>query len=143
MLLSLCVWTTMVIDVNMVMHDNAYIILGFYVTLHVQWVTRALVYDALPSSLMDSTTSPKVDTTKGERVKVALRGQRDMLELQDGTRKIHKKSTTQMDLHKPNQTTSQLMHSQNTLVHERARGKHRFTRLMMAQTWEKPPPSPL
>jgi hypothetical protein len=35
------------------------------------------------------------------------------------------------------------MHSGGTLVHGQTTGKHRFTRLTIACTWGKPPPSPL
>jgi hypothetical protein len=35
MLLNFCVWTMMVVDVNMVAHNKACIIHDFYVTLHV------------------------------------------------------------------------------------------------------------
>ncbi len=40
-----------------------------------------------------------------------------------------------------NQTISWLMCNCSTLVHGRATGKHRFTRLTTTRTWGKPPPS--
>ncbi len=42
-----------------------------------------------------------------------------------------------------NQTSRWLVHSCSTLVHGRVTGKHGLTRLTMAQSWGKPPPSPL
>ncbi len=64
------------------------------------------------------------------------------MELRDGTRKIDKQINYS---HGPTQTKQQVGQcvAGTPLVHERATGKHRFTRFTTARTWGKPPPSPL
>jgi hypothetical protein len=55
-----------------------------------------------------------------------------------GLGRVTNKSITHMDLHKPN---NKLISAY--LEHFWCMGKHGFTRLITAQTWGKPPPSPL
>jgi len=65
-------------------------------------------FDAPPSYLMDSTTSPKVKTMEGNGVRacplaystLGLKGRAKALEW--GPRRLASKSITHMDLHKPN-----------------------------------------
>jgi hypothetical protein len=72
-------------------------------------ISRQLWHDdALPSSLMDSTVSPKVKTTKGEGIGVrslahnTLRVKGRVRALGWGLGRLTSKSITHMDLHKPN-----------------------------------------
>ncbi len=59
-----------------------------------------------------------------------------------GTRKIDKQLNHS---HGPTQTKQQVGQCiiEALLVHEQVTGKHELTRLTTAQTWRKPPPSPL
>jgi hypothetical protein len=64
-----------------------------------------------------------------------------MLELRDGTRKSWQASLTHTGVHTTH--TKWLVHSWSTFGAKTNRGQHRHTRLTMARTWGKPPPSPL
>jgi hypothetical protein len=74
----------------------------------VQIVDLIIVYDAPPSSLMDSIVSPKVKTSKGKRVEVRsmacnILGVKGCARaLGRGLRRLTSKSMTHIDLHKPN-----------------------------------------
>jgi len=100
-----------------------------------------------PSSLMDSTTSPKVKTMEGEGVGACslvfstsgVKGRARTPRW--GLRRLTRKLIIHMDLHQP--TTSWLVGSWTTLVHGQATCKHELTRFTTARTWGKPPPSPL
>jgi hypothetical protein len=104
-------------------------------------------FDAPPSSLMDSTTSLKVKTTKGEgvgahslaRSTLGVEGRVGVLGW--GLRRLTSNQLFTWTC--MNQTTSWLVHSWSILVHKQAAGKHRLTRLTTAWTWGKPPPSSL
>ncbi len=103
--------------------------------------------DTPPSSLMDSITSPKMKTMKGKRVEARslarnTSGQMGVLKFWDGDQEDWQANHL-LTLTCTNQTTNQLVRSWNTLVHRQATGKHKLTRFTMAQTWGKPPPSPL
>jgi len=65
--------------------------------------------DTPPSSLMDSTTNPKIKTTKGKRVGVCslarsqhFKGKRACWNYGMGLGRLTSNSLTHMDLHKPN-----------------------------------------
>jgi hypothetical protein len=64
-----------------------------------------------------------------------------MLELRDGTRKNWQASATHTDLHKTN--TRWLVPSRSTFGVRTSHGQLGFIRFTTAQTWGKPPPSPL
>jgi len=65
-----------------------------------------------------------------------------VLELQDGTRKRDKQFNYS---HAPTQTKQQVGKCivGTFLVHGQTTSDHGLTKLTMAQTWGKPPPSPL
>jgi hypothetical protein len=69
---------------------------------------RNVIIDAPPSSLMDSIVSPKMKTSKGERVGVrslacSILGVEGHVETSGwGLRRLTSKSITHMDLHNPN-----------------------------------------
>jgi hypothetical protein len=70
-----------------------------------------------------------------------LRGKGDVLKLQDGTRKSWQASLTHTGMHATH--TRWLVHSWNTFSARMSHGQHEHIRLTTAQTWGKPPPSPL
>ncbi len=104
-----------------------------------------LIIDAPPSSLMDSTTSPKVNTTKegvGHVLWLAtLQGKGVCWSSRIETRKIEKQINYSHKTY-TNQT-SWLVRNWSTLVHERTTSKHGPKRLITAWIWGKTPPSPL
>jgi hypothetical protein len=89
-------------------------------------------------SLMDSTASPKVKTTEGERV--AVRSLARNTSGVEGRARVSgwglRRLTSNSILTRisTNQTTSWLVHSWSTLVHRRTTCKHGLTRLTLAQT---------
>jgi hypothetical protein len=70
-----------------------------------------------------------------------LEGSRGVLEIRDGTRKNWQAWITHTNVHKTN--TRWLVHSWSTFGVKMSHGQLGFTRLTMARTWGKPPPSPL
>ncbi len=102
--------------------------------------------NAPPSSLMDSTVSPKLKTAKEKELGrapqlAALRGQKGVLNFKMGLGRLTSNPLTHTDLHKPSNKLVSVRWS--TLVHERTKGKHGLTKLTTARTWGKSPPSPL
>ncbi len=89
----------------------------------------------------------KYKITEGEGVGArslaqnTLRGKGDVLKLQDGTRKSWQASLTHTGMHATH--TRWLVHSWNTFSARMSHGQHEHIRLTTAQTWGKPPPSPL
>ncbi len=96
---------------------------------------------------MDSTASPKVKKTKAKGVRVhSLTRNTSGVEGCVGTPGWGLKSLINNSLFAwtcTNQTTTWLMCSWGTLVHEQTIGKHEFTRLTTVQSWGKPSPFPL
>ncbi len=74
-------------------------------------------------------------------VRSTSKGQRGVLELQDGTRKNDKHLITHTDLHKTKQLGQCIVGA--LLMLGRAKGKLGLTKLTMAWTWGKPLASPL
>jgi hypothetical protein len=70
-----------------------------------------------------------------------LKGKGDVLELQDGTRKSWQASLIHTGMHATH--TRWLVHSWSTFSAKMSHGQHEHIRLTTAQTWGKPPPSPL
>ncbi len=95
---------------------------------------------------MDSIANPKVKTMEGKGVGACflahnISGVEGLVRAPgwDQERQVIQLLTKTCKI----QTTNQLMHSYNTLVHRQATSDHGFKRLTIAQTWGKPPPSPL
>jgi len=95
------------------------------------------MFDAPSSSLMDSTTSPKVKITEGEGVQTcSLVHSTSRVKGCVGAPGWDEENWQAIQLFTQTCTnqTSWLMHSWSTLVHERTTGKHKLIRLAMAQT---------
>jgi hypothetical protein len=97
------------------------------------WV--GILDDTPLSSLMHSTVSPKMKTTKGKGVGACFlacstsRVEGCAKAQGWGLGRLTSNSITHTDLHKPN---NELVHSWGALVHGQTMGKHGLTRLTMA-----------
>jgi hypothetical protein len=105
------------------------------------------LYNAPPSSLMDSMQVQKWRHWKEKELGAFpdsqhFGGRRACWSSRMGIRKINKQLNHS---HGPTQTKQRLGQciAGALLMHRRATSKHKFIWLTMAQTWRKPPPSPL
>jgi hypothetical protein len=108
------------------------------------WWNGKLMHSQLFEGLKSES---KYKITEGEGVEArslaqnTLRGKGDVLELQDGTRKSWQASLIHTGMHATH--TRWLVHSWSTFSAKMSHGQHEHIRLTTAQTWGKPPPSPL